>query len=204
MRVLTEIGNPSLPSFAALIISRISFGFLIIAAPAYCFSIDLSGQPIFISIPSKPNSLQSADAFLILSGFDPNICATIGRSFSEYFKSIKSFSRAIGCAKPSADTNSVKKISGLPYLAMICLKTQSVTSAIGARHKIGFLSFFQKFFIIRKCRVKNSLKLRPGSQKEREPTLFKNSLHGTSLIEFVIYLVSKAKVDVFERRVFTL
>src|SRR3990167_10740073 len=148
MRVFTDTGKSPAPSFTALITARAMAGFFIIAAPPPCFSIDLSGQPIFISIPSKPSFRQSLAALFIFSAFEPNICATIGCSLLENFKSIKSFSLALGHARPSAETNSVQNISGLSHLAMTRLKAQSVTSAIGARQKIGFLIFSQKFFTI--------------------------------------------------------
>src|SRR3989344_1828445 len=155
MRVFTEIGNPREPSLAARITSRASAGFFIIAAPAPCFSTDLSGQPMFISMPSKPRSLHNAAAPFLFSGRPPKIWATIGRSASLYFKSIKSFSRALGWAKPSAETNSVKKSGGLPYLAFICLKAQSVTSAIGASANMGFFSYLGVIF----ARLENYLRL---------------------------------------------
>ena len=61
---------------------------------------------------------------------------------------MSNFFLASGCASPSAETNSVQKISGLPYLAIIRRNTQSVTSAMGAKQKIGFFDSFQKFFIL--------------------------------------------------------
>src|SRR3989338_2701650 len=146
------MGNPPPPFLAALIISRANFGFFIKAAPARCFSTDLSGQPILISRPSNFNFLQRVEAFLIFSGFDPNICAIIGLSFSPYLRLIKSLFLPIE-HRPSAETNSVQKTSGWPYLAMICRKAQSVTSAIGAKQKIGFLILSQKFRISRICNI---------------------------------------------------
>ncbi len=147
IRVLTETGidlpASLIPSFVARIISRAIFGVLIMAAPAPCFSIDLSGQPILISIPSKPNSTTSLAASLIFTGLDENNCATIGLWLSVYSKSL---TRIFLPAEhsPSAETNSVQNTSGFPCSAMIRRKAASVTSAIGANTKNGFSSFFQK------------------------------------------------------------
>ena len=119
------------------------------AAPAPCFSTLLSGQPIFMSTPSKPSFTASAAAFSIISGFEVKNCATIGRSSSEYTKSSRSFFFPFSGAKtrPSAETNSVHITSGFPYFAMIRRKAASVTSASGAKARIGFCSVCQKFFI---------------------------------------------------------
>src|SRR3989344_4094858 len=73
----------------------------------------------------------------------------MGRSFSPNFKCGNNFGLPFSEHNPSADTNSVKKTSGLPVSTIICLNAISVTSAIGAKTKKGFLSCFQKFIIKR-------------------------------------------------------
>ena len=147
-RVLTDTGNwPATPALAAAITSRASGGFFISAAPAPCFSIFRSGQPILMSKPSKPSSTIILAAANIFSGLAVNNCATIGRSASVKIRSRSKRSRP-RLIKPSAETNSVQSTSGPPYLAMIRRKATSVTSAIGAKQKNGLGNWSQKFFII--------------------------------------------------------
>ena len=93
---------------------------------------------MLISMPSNLSSRASSAAFRICSGEEVKNCATIGRSASEYFKSIRSFAlpSSGARARPSAETNSVNMTSGLPYLAIIARNAASVTSAMGARTNI--------------------------------------------------------------------
>ena len=154
-----SLPESKIPCFTACIICTAFCLLLIIAAPAPCFSILLSGQPIFISMPSKPRSAHNLAAPRIFSIFDEKICATIGLSFWLYSKSFFKTSLP-ALIKPSAETNSVHNTSGLPYLAIICLKAGSVTSAMGASAKKGALllpcffcasslNFCQKFILIK-------------------------------------------------------
>src|SRR5690606_4893282 len=105
-------------------------------APALDFSISLDGQPILISIPSKPSSTQSWAVLVKFSGLPPKIWATIGRSDSSNQRSGRRFFLPSE-QRPSQETNSVHKTSGLPYLAMTRRNAASVTSAIGACTMIG-------------------------------------------------------------------
>ena len=142
------MGKLGAPSLAALTSSLASETFLISEAPAPCFSTLLSGQPMFISTPSKPSFAISSAAPFICSGEEVKNCATIGRSASLYSRSFKSFFLpASGArAKPSAETNSVHITLGFPYLAIMRRNATSVTSAIGAKTIIGRSSFCQKLF----------------------------------------------------------
>src|SRR3989338_1506109 len=115
----------------------------------------------------------------------------MGCSFSPYLRSIMSRSLPDE-QRPSTDTNSVQKISGPPpsspwreYLAIICRKAQSVTSAIGARQKIGLFNFFQKFFML----------------KARSNML---GLAFVLVLELVVYLIAETKVYIKKRIVFVL
>ncbi len=136
-----------MPSLTDWIICAAMSGVFIIAAPAPCFSIERSGQPILISIPSKPSEATNFDASRIFSGCAEKSCATIGRSASVYSKSLCNTSRPL-LASPSAETNSVHVTSGLPYFAITRRKAGSVTSAIGASAKKGFGNFSQKLLVI--------------------------------------------------------
>ena len=62
----------------------------------------------------------------------------MGFCLRENFKSMRSFSLPFAEHNPSAETNSVKNTEGFPCFANISLKAKSVTSAMGARIRMGF------------------------------------------------------------------